>query len=203
MPDKGIVFPKGTWGDSIWGKGLRTGKSDYSNEPFRVPKGHVPINNCLTAPLVFHGKSIGLLTVSNKQGGYDEADRQVLETIAESVAPILQARLERKWGEEALRESEQFLANVLNSIQNGISVLDGDLNIIRVNETMQKWYEHMAPLQGRKCYEAYHGRSEPCVVCPTLRALSTGKLEWDVVPLTKAEGVVGWLELFSVPILDE
>ena len=202
IPDKGVVFPKDTWGDSIWGKGLRSGKSDYSNEPFRVPKGHVPINNCLTAPLVVQGKSIGLLTVGNKDGGYDEADRRILETIAESVAPVLQARLERKWGEEALRESKQFLDNVLNSIQSGISVLDGDLNIIRVNETMQKWYEHMAPLQGKKCYEAYQGRSEPCVACPSLRALSTGKLELEVVPLQRAEGFAGWLEVFGFPILD-
>jgi len=107
MPGKGVVFPQETWGDSIWGNAIRTGRSDYSNEPFRVPQGHVPIKNCLTAPLVFGDKSIGVLTVANRHDGYDEADRQFLETLARSVAPVLNARLARKRAEEALRRSQE------------------------------------------------------------------------------------------------
>ncbi len=110
---------------------------------------------------------------------------------------------ERKRAEEALRESERFLADVFDAIQDGISVLDGQLNILRVNETMRRWYQHMLPLEGKKCHEAYHGRPEPCAVCPAVRALCTGKLESDVVPLKTGEGLVGSLELYCFPILTE
>ena len=84
MADKNIVFPENTWGDSLWGKGLRTRKSAYSNKPFKVPQGHIPIDRCLTAPLVFKDRSIGLLTVANKTEDYVESDKQARQ-IAKSM----------------------------------------------------------------------------------------------------------------------
>jgi len=110
---------------------------------------------------------------------------------------------ERKRAEDAIRESEQFLNAIFNSIQDGISVLDPELNVMRVNKAMLKWYAHMLPLEGRKCYEAYHGRSKACEICPTLRSLESGKLEMNVVPLTQEKGVTGALELFAFPMLDD
>ena len=109
MADKDIIFPEDTWGDSIWGKGLRIRKSAYSNKPFKVPQGHVPIDRCLTAPLVFQDRSIGLLTVANKTEDYVDSDKEVLETVAEYVAPVLHAMLERKQAEKELQESKEKL----------------------------------------------------------------------------------------------
>jgi PAS domain S-box-containing protein len=110
---------------------------------------------------------------------------------------------DRKKAEQAVRQSERFLEQVLNSIQDGISVLDPELNIVRVNDTMRLLYGHMLPLESKKCYHVYYGRSEPCEVCPTLRAFQTCKLELDEVPLTQTDGVAGTLELFAFPILDD
>jgi PAS domain S-box-containing protein len=110
---------------------------------------------------------------------------------------------DRKKAEQAIRQSERFLEHVLNSIQDGISVLDPELNIVRVNDAMQLLYGHMLPLESKKCYHAYHGRSEPCEVCPARRALQTCKLEMDEIPLVQADGVMGTLELFAFPILDD
>ncbi|OHD66037.1 MAG: hypothetical protein A2176_09750 [Spirochaetes bacterium RBG_13_51_14] len=116
---------------------------------------------------------------------------------------ILSDISKQKEAEATAEVKEKFLAAVFNSIQDGISVLDPDLTIIRVNETLNRWYSHMLPLEGRRCYEAYHGRSAPCETCPTVRALRSGRLEVNTVPLTAAEGQIGWLELFSFPMLDE
>ncbi|MFC1705939.1 GAF domain-containing protein [Planctomycetota bacterium] len=124
MPDKTIVFPRDTWGESIWGKGLRTGQSAYSNEPFHVPQGHVPIENCLTAPLVLGGKSIGLLTVSNKQDGYDETDRQSLETTARNVAPVLRARLARQRAEVTVERERRAFAIIAEAAVHAADVQD-------------------------------------------------------------------------------
>ncbi len=137
MPDKRIVFPPDTWGDSIWGNGLRTGKSDYSNEPFQVPQSHVPINNCLTAPLVLRGKSIGLLTVANKTDGYDKSDKQLLEIIANNVAPVLQARLTHKQAEEKIREKEENYRELADSIGDVFFAMDGDLRYTYWNKASE------------------------------------------------------------------
>lgn len=109
----------------------------------------------------------------------------------------------RKQAEEALHESERFLKTVFNSIQDGISVLDPKLNVVRVNQTMRNWYAHVLPLEGKKCYEVYHGRSRPCHTCPTIRALDTGKPQMNEVPLQGEEGEPGILELFAFPLIDD
>ena len=110
---------------------------------------------------------------------------------------------QRKKAEEALKEGERFLTNIFSSIQDGISILDTELNILRVNPAIEQWYSHAMPLIGKKCYEAYHGRSERCEVCPTYQTINTGKGAYEVVPKTGKGGeIVGWLEVFSFPLID-
>ncbi|MCZ7402588.1 MAG: PAS domain S-box protein [Candidatus Methanoperedens sp.] len=110
---------------------------------------------------------------------------------------------ERKRAEEALHEGERFLENIFASIQDGIGIIDVDMNIIRVNKTTQSWYPYAAPLVGKKCYEAYHGRKERCELCPASEALKTGKSAYKVIPKHGPEGKeVGWLEIYSYPLRD-
>lgn len=102
-----------------------------------------------------------------------------------------------------LAESERFMADMFASIQDGISILDSDLNIVRVNPSIEGWYAHATPLAGKKCHEAYHGRDEPCEICPSLRALDTGEGAHDEVPKRGPGGeIAGWLDLFSFPLVD-
>jgi PAS domain S-box-containing protein len=102
--------------------------------------------------------------------------------------------------ERVVKDAERFMTSVFSSIQDGISILDKDLNIVRVNSTMERWYAHHMPIVGRKCFEAYHGRSEPCAICPTLQTLRTGKVAVEIVPkIGPRNAVVGWLELYSFP----
>jgi PAS domain S-box-containing protein len=107
-----------------------------------------------------------------------------------------------KKAEDKLRKSERFLQNIFDAIQDGISVLDKDLNIMRINNTMVKWYAHAMPFKGKKCYDFYHGRTKPCEICPSIRALDKGSLQMDIVPFVESGQSVGWLELYSFPILD-
>jgi PAS domain S-box-containing protein len=107
-----------------------------------------------------------------------------------------------KKAEDELRKSERFLQNIFDAIQDGISVLDKNLNVIQINNTMVKWYAHAMPFKGKKCYEIYHGRTEPCEICPSIRALEEGSLQMDIVPLVESGQSVGWLELYSFPLLD-
>ena len=109
----------------------------------------------------------------------------------------------RRRVEEVLAEKEHFFRNVFNSIQDGISVLDTDMNIVHVNGVMERWYAHAMPLVGRKCHEAYHQRNLVCERCPTRKALETGSTAVETVPLTGEGGTCqGWLELYAFPLVE-
>jgi len=110
VPDKAIVFPRDTWGDSIWPRAIRQKKLLYSNEPSTLtPKGHVPIRRNAAMPLLYQGEVIGLLQVGNRETDYEETDLQLLSSIAAHIAPILHARLQRDREEKARIEAEAGL----------------------------------------------------------------------------------------------
>jgi PAS domain S-box-containing protein len=99
-------------------------------------------------------------------------------------------------------EGELFQASIFSSIQDGLCVLDTDFNILRVNSTLEKWHAEAMPLVGKKCYEAFQGRSEPCEVCASRRTIETGEAAVEIVPIGARSKTVGWLELHSFPFRD-
>jgi PAS domain S-box-containing protein len=110
----------------------------------------------------------------------------------------------QKQTEEALQEGERFLSSVFSSILDGISVIDLNFNIVQVNSTMEKWYKHSLPLLGEKCYEAYHGRSEPCQPCPAHRTMLTGESHFETIPLEGVDrGSLGWIDVHAFPWLSK
>jgi len=126
MQGKTIVFPPHTWGDSLWGRAIRDRRPYYSNRNFKVPEGHIPVTGFLTVPLVFQGKTIGLISVANRKDGYSDKQQQLLENITNFISPILNARRqrdqqerERMLTEEALRESERKLSEAQKMAQLG------------------------------------------------------------------------------------
>jgi len=160
-----------------------------------------PSSEWLGVPLKRGERTFGVLVIQSYEEDfhYSERDRELLIFVSQHIADALW----RKRAERELKERQQFLAAVFNGIQDGISVLDSDLNILQVNQAMDKWYAHQLPLAGKKCYQAYHGRTEPCAVCPTLRALRQGIPQVDVVPLVGSGGQRGWLELHAFPLIEQ
>jgi PAS domain S-box-containing protein len=108
----------------------------------------------------------------------------------------------RKQTEKDLLGSEQFLDNIFNSIQDGISVLNPDLSIRRVNGVMKQWYPEKLPLEGKKCFQCYQNSNSPCDPCPTLRCFNSGQTEMDIVP-GPPNSDVEWIELYSYPMKGE
>ena len=94
---------------------------------------------------------------------------------------------------------EVFLNSVLESVQDGISVLNPDLTIRHVNGVMKRWYPHEKRFVGQRCHAVYHGRSTVCSNCPAVRTLHSGEAEHDIVP-GHPGSPVAWIELFSYPI---
>jgi PAS domain S-box-containing protein len=95
------------------------------------------------------------------------------------------------------------LRDVFEAIQDGISVLDHELKILRTNAWMEKMYSKGEPLAGRKCYQAYQARQTPCPWCPSLKTLSSGKPHSTVVPYPSEKNPTGWIDLSSFPLKAE
>ncbi|MDP8235872.1 MAG: PAS domain-containing protein, partial [Candidatus Erginobacter occultus] len=110
------------------------------------------------------------------------------------------ARLKREL-EAPRRTDRKLIDDVLNTIQDGISILEPDLTVRHVNPVMREWYRPNLPLEGKKCYQVYHNRKRPCSPCPVLRSFKSGRTEVDIVP-----GLPGspaeWIELFAYPRRD-
>lgn len=128
----------------------------------------------------------------------DEAS--TLESDSTIVSGFIQDITDNKKIELTLRKNEEFLSSIFNAIQDGLSIVDRDLNIIRVNSKMEELYPHMVPLEGKKCFYAYHRRDMPCGFCPSISAMESDTLKNGMVPYDDPDGKGGWLELFVYPI---
>ncbi|MEA1899809.1 MAG: PAS domain-containing protein, partial [Thermodesulfobacteriota bacterium] len=100
-------------------------------------------------------------------------------------------------------EKGKLLSIAFDAICHGISVLDSDLNILLVNQTVEKWYSHALPVMGRKCYEAYHGKSKCCEFCPAERSLKNHSVQHEIVPVVEVDGAEGWREASAFPVFDQ
>lgn len=144
VPDKDIVFPREKWGDSIWPRAIRQKETLHSNERSTLtPRGHIPIRRNVTVPVIHQGEVIGLFQVANKATDYDEKDIRLSETIADIIAPVLNARLQRdrqekmrRQAEAALRENEERFRATFEAGPIGMAFVGPDHRFVKVNKAL-------------------------------------------------------------------
>ncbi|MFP4071956.1 MAG: ATP-binding protein, partial [Desulfovibrionales bacterium] len=112
--------------------------------------------------------------------------------IVQDVTPTVLAEMK-------LEENQQFLENVIESIQEGVCVLDRDMVILLANEVIAGWYDSQGGLEGKKCFECFHNATQPCEPCPSLRSMHSGRTEHEIMPGLPGSPVE-WVEIFSYPI---
>ena len=92
----------------LYGRVLAEGKSLLTNDPsshpgsIGVPIGHPALTGFLGAPLFQDGKTIGMIGLGNREGGYTLENQRAVEAIA----PAIVEALMRKRAETALSLSE-------------------------------------------------------------------------------------------------
>lgn len=134
MKDKCVRYPRDEW-KGLWGRAITEGAALFTNGPISVPEGHVPIENNLAVPVIFRSEVIGLFNLANKAGGYTEEDRELLESLADKIAPPLYVwiqkearKREHERAEVALRESREDLNRAQAVAQTGSWRLDVQRN---------------------------------------------------------------------------
>lgn len=130
--------------------------------------------------------------------GVGEMDNKNNEMVWTAI-PKLQRMPSQQW-EEALDNS--LLQIVLAVVQDGICILNAELDILYSNVAMKTWYKHKGDDLGHKCYEIYHDRTEPCEGCSVLKAIKSRQPETMIQYYSVMRGKKEWHRLFSVPIFD-
>ena len=120
----------------IYGRVLKDGKSLFTNDPgshpdrIGFPAGHPPLKAFLGVPLKREGKTIGIIAVGNREGGYTINQLESLEALAPA---IVEAFL-RKRAEQALSENEAkyraLFANMLDGFEHCRMIFDKEGNPI-------------------------------------------------------------------------
>lgn len=105
---KSIVFPRAAW-SGPWGHALTHRRSVVTNSDLHPPEGHLPLSSSLAVPILHRERLIGQFIVANKEGGYDEVDQHLLESIAVQTAPVLRSILDRRRDEARRRDLEEQL----------------------------------------------------------------------------------------------
>ena len=103
--------------------------------------------------------------------------------------------------ERKIRESKQSLQAIFDAIRDQLSLQSTDYRILRVNRAVVETYHtDYRSIIGRKCYEAYFGRQEPCEGCPLAVTFRTKEPATLLMKIPEREKT---LRIFSNPILDE
>ncbi len=190
----------------IYGRVLKDGKPVLTNDPdshpdrIGLPPGHAPLNAFLGVPLLRGGRTIGMIAVANREGGYGENDVQALEALAPAIVEAFQ----RKRAEEALRKSEQEFRTLAEAVPQIVWATRPDGWNIYFN---QQWVDYT----GLTLDESYgHGWNTPFHPDDKQRA-------WDAwqratqhdkpylleCRLRRADGVYRWWLIHGTPLHDE
>ncbi len=106
--------------------------------------------------------------------------------------------------EKRLKESEGKRNAMLQSIGDPMSMMDNDLNILWTNETAKKIFG--TDIIGRKCYDVYNHRKEPCepYPCLALMTFQNAKIhEQDTQVIGKAGKIMHFHCTANVALRDE
>jgi PAS domain S-box-containing protein len=86
----------------LYGSVIDNGNGFFTNKPLShpdsigLPFGHPPINSFLGVPLVLDGKTMGVIAVADREGGYSYEHQGDLEAIAPAVMHALQSNISEK-----------------------------------------------------------------------------------------------------------
>ena len=133
-----------------------------------------PGSSAQVAPLLHQGRLFGVLALTLPVHVEPTAEEQSL--VAEVAGDIafalatLKAESEHRQAEENVATLKQQMEFVLGATKTGLDMIDSDLNIRFIDPEWQKVY---GDPKGKKCYEYFMGRSEPCPNCGVLLALQT------------------------------
>jgi PAS domain S-box-containing protein len=110
---------------------------------------------------------------------------------------------ERKLAENALRQSEAKMRNILDNIEIGVALISPKMEILEMNRRMREWYPAVDQEQHPFCYHVLNTppREAPCHYCPICKTLQNGGIHEATMQRQHA-GVERHYRIISSPVLN-
>ena len=114
----GHIFMPETWGKGLWPRAIRQKTILCKNVPSPTAAQDLEPNMRHAAvPILYGGEVIGMFQVADKKSDYNENDLRMCQAIADAVAPVLNARLQRDRQEARRRQAEAQLKKTLDDLK--------------------------------------------------------------------------------------
>ncbi|MEA1935663.1 MAG: PAS domain-containing sensor histidine kinase [Thermodesulfobacteriota bacterium] len=127
-----------------------------------------------------------------------------LAELRQRIVELEAAETERKQAEEEVRKAAHKFQTILNSVNDGVAVMDRSLTVKEVNtyrfEALGLSREQVI---GKKCYEAFQHRNKPCEVCPVQPAFEKTEMVRMEKSAVLKDGTVKYFDTQSTPIFDD
>ena len=136
LVDKSLPMPiRGLQGE-IYQSGAAAHENDFMNSDWVkfMPDGHVVLDNVLFAPLLIKDKTVGILGIANKPGGFVEHDLRLASAFCDMMASTLYN--ERTF--KSLELSEERFRSFVEQSSDGIVIIDNAGSIIEWNQGQEK-----------------------------------------------------------------
>jgi len=179
------VVPGGFEIHGIYGRVVKDGNGLFTNEPashpdsIGCPEDHPKLEAFLGAPLLHEGRTIGMIGLANRDGGYREEHLHALEALAPAVVQVFMRRRaeqelrksnERRKVLEAVTAERQRFNDVLNMLPAYVVLLSPDYHVSFANRFFE---ERFGKSDGKRCFEYLFNRTKPCDNCQTYYVLKT------------------------------
>ncbi|MBI5745750.1 MAG: EAL domain-containing protein [Nitrospirae bacterium] len=148
-----------------------------------------------------NGGPMGVLALFSKQSITTEEDAML-----EGLAGITTHVIQTVKAEEALRVERDKLINILESMEDGVYIVNQAYDIEYINPVIEREF---GPVEGRKCYEYFHDRDEVCPWCKNQKVFAGKTVRWEWysaknnktydlldTPLRNYDGSISKLEIF-------
>lgn len=198
---KGRVRRRNRKFNEMWGIPDDIQDGDRDDRLLEFVKGQLADPDAFIAEVrrLYASRKTHLDTLSFKDGRIFERYTQPYETETGILGRIWSFRdiTEHIRAENALTDTKQRLETILGITRTGVDVIDREFNLLYVDPNWQKTY---GDPQGRKCYEYFMGRDNPCPGCGIPKALETKQVQITEETLVKENNRI--VEVHTIPFLD-
>jgi len=157
--------------NKLWDETIKNGYTCYNNDIDGIFSGTF-IRNAAAAPLTAGDKTCGLVTLINKKEDFVQNDSRLLTAFAE----LTSVSLQNFQAIDTVRNERKRLENTLNSMQDGVYIVNQNYDIEYANPAMQRLFGRP---ENRKCYEYLCDSDKPCSWCKFADVLKGDVVRWE------------------------